>query len=100
MALRQRQLGMIFAPQGLQDSVRRFKSVVGGRLCKQLSVVGGRLSVVRGNLRFANGTKTMAVWDDLCTAGAPGLSPRFNQLSVVGCANSCRWSVVSGQGGI
>jgi hypothetical protein len=38
---------MVFAPQGLQDSARRFNA---GNI---QSVAGCRLSVVRGNLRFA-----------------------------------------------
>jgi hypothetical protein len=78
---------MVFAPQGLQDSARRFNA---GNI---RSVVSWRLSVVscQENLRFASGTKITAVlgWSlprrsyrtqpDVST---PGTS---DQLSVVGC---------------
>ena len=78
---------MVFVPQGLQDSARRFNA---GNI---RSVVSWRLSVVRENLRFANGTKITAVWDGLCTQGLAGLSqtvqrrehPISWRLSVVSC---------------
>jgi len=60
---------MVFAPQELQDSARRFNA---GNI---RSVVSWRLSVVRENLRFANGTKITAVWDGLCPAGACRTQP-------------------------
>jgi hypothetical protein len=60
---------MVFASQGLQDSARRFNA---GNI---RSVVSWRLSVVRENLRFANGTKITAVWDGLCPAGACRTQP-------------------------
>jgi len=76
---------MVFAPQELQDSARRFNA---GNI---RSVVSWRLSVVRENLRFASGTKiTAALGWFLPRRGyriQPGvLTPGTSDpLSVVGC---------------